>query len=210
MEQNELRPLSKTKAFTLEDQATTDTERAGFGYQRTGDLITLPYNEITMMEQPFATRVERCTPVLVSHWAGTIALDPFSDDWFETEIAPALIINEEGNFDTFFEANKDAIGTVWNAWQTQWTGTTQSSTSSWWEGNNLIERTTQTVRTDQSRTGIQTDIVEKIDLESQGTKVIQRALLPFVRQKTINFEGARFLPNTQLYPFFDRQFIGTF
>ena len=210
MEQNELRPLSKTKAFTLEEQATTDTERAGFGYQKTGDLITLPYNEITMMEQPFATRVERCTPVLVSHWAGTIALDPFSDDWFETEIAPALIINEEGNFDTFFEANKDAIGTVWNAWQTQWTGTTQSSTSSWWEGNNLIERTTQTVRTDQSRTGIQTDIVEKIDLESQGTKVIQRALLPFVRQKTINFEGARFLPNTQLYPFFDRQDVSAF
>jgi len=210
MEQNELRPASKTKSFQLTEEATTDTERAGFGYQKTGDLITLPYTEITMMEQPYATRVERCTPVLVSHWAGTIALDPFSDDWFETEVAPDLIINQEGNFDTFFEANKDAIGTVWNAWQTQWSGTTQSSTSAWWSGNNLIERTTQTVRTDQTRQGVQTDIVERVDLESQGTKVVARAMLPFCRQKLITFEGARFLPNTQLYPFFDRQDVSTF
>ena len=210
MEANELRPSSKTKAFKIIEQVNTVTERAGFGYQRTGDLITLPYNEIVHMEQPYATRVERCTPVLVSHWAGTIALDPFSDDWFETEVAPDLIVNVEGNFDTFFESNKDAIGTVWNAWQTQWSGTTQSSASSWWEGNNRIDRTTQTVRTDQSRTGVQTDIVEKIDLESQGTKVIQRALLPFCRPKLITFEGARFLPNTQLYPFFDRQDVSTF
>ena len=210
MEANELRPSSKTKAFKIIEQVNTVPERAGFGYQRTGDLITLPYTEVVHMEQPYATRVERCTPVLVSHWAGTIALDPFSDDWFETEVAPDLIVNVEGNFDTFFEANKDAIGTVWNAWQTQWSGTTQSSSSSWWEGNNRIDRTTQTVRTDQSRTGVQTDIVEKIDLESQGTKVIQRALLPFCRQKLISFEGVRFLPNTQLYPFFDRQDVSAF
>ena len=210
MEANELRPSSKTKAFKLIEQSSSDTERAGFGYQKTGDLITLPYTEIVHMEQPYATRVERCTPVLVSHWAGTISLDPASDDWFETEIAPDLIVNVEGNFDTFFESNKDAIGTVWNAWQTQWSGTTASSSSSWWSGNNRIDRTTQTVRTDQSRTGIQTDIVEKIDLESQGTKVIQRALLPFCRPKLITFEGVRFLPNTQLYPFFDRQDVSAF
>ena len=210
MEANELRPASKTKAFNLIEESTTDAERAGHGYQKTGDLITLPYSEVVQVEQPYATRLERVTPVLVSHWAGNIALDPFSDDWFETEIAPDLIINQEGNFDTFFESNKDAIGTVWNAWQTQWTGTTQSSSSQWWSGNSLVQRTTQTVRTDQTRQGVQTDIVEKIDYESQGTKVIARALLPFCRPKIINFEGNRFLPNTQVYPFFDRQDVAAF
>ena len=33
-----------------------------------------------------------------------------------------LIINVEGNFNTFLAANADKIGTVWNAWQTQWSG----------------------------------------------------------------------------------------
>ena len=60
-----------------------------------------------MMEQPFATRVERCTPVLVSHWAGTIALDPFSDDWFETEVAPALIVNRDGDYDAVMAREKN-------------------------------------------------------------------------------------------------------
>ena len=210
MEANELRPASKTKSFNLIEQALTDTERAGFGYQKTGDLITLPYTEVVQLEQPYATRVERVTPVLISNWAGNIVLDPFSDDWFETEIAPDLIVNVEGNFDTFFESNKDAIGTVWNAWQTQWSGTTQSSSDTWWSGDSVVTRTTSTVRTDQTRTGIQTDIIEKVDLESQGTKVIARALLPFCRPKTINFEGNRFLPNTQVYPFFDRQDVSAF
>tara|TARA_B110000858_G_scaffold102069_1_gene117174 strand:- start:1557 stop:8246 length:6690 start_codon:yes stop_codon:yes gene_type:complete len=204
MESNELRPASKTKSFSIIEQAVSDTERANFGYQKTGDCITLPYTEVTVIEQPFATRVERVTPVLISHWEGHIALNPQSDDWFETEIAPDLIVNVEGNFDTFYESNKDSIGTVWNAWQTQWSGTTASSSSSWWSGRNLTSRTVSTVRTDQTRTGIKTDVIEKIDLESQGTKVIARAMLPFCRPKIINFEGSEFLPNTQLYPFFDK------
>ena len=29
-------------------------------------------------------------------------------------------------------------------------------------------------------------------------------MLPFCRPKIINFEGSEFLPNTQLYPFFDK------
>ena len=44
---NELRPKSKNKDVTLIEKATTDTARAGAGYQKTGDLVTLPYNEET-------------------------------------------------------------------------------------------------------------------------------------------------------------------
>ena len=48
-----------------------------------------------------------------------------------------------------------------------------------------------------------TSVVEKIDSESVGTKVISTAMVPFVRASNINFEGFDFLPNTQVYPFFD-------
>ena len=34
----------------------------------------------------------------------------------------ALIINREGNFNTILAQNRNALGTVWNAWQTQWSG----------------------------------------------------------------------------------------
>jgi hypothetical protein len=209
-ENNELRPKTKNKNVTLIEKFSTDSERANSGYQKTGDLVTLPYTEVVASEQVYATRLERVTPVLLSHWNGKIELSPSGDNWFEVEIAPDLIINQEGNFDTVLAANRDAIGTIWNAWQTQWSGVVQSSSSQWWEGNSLVERTTQTVRSDQQRTGVQTDVVEKIDLESMGTRVISRAMLPFCRENTIEFTGTDFLPNTQLYPFFDRKDVAQF
>ena len=80
---------------------TTDTQRTNAGYQKTGDLITLPYdNKSHFIEQPYATRVENVQTYLIHEWVGKINLSPSGDEWFETEEVPALIINVEGNFDT--------------------------------------------------------------------------------------------------------------
>ena len=68
--------------------------------------------------------------------------------------------------------------------------------------NNTLNRTTTSVRTDQTRTGLRTTVVENIELESQGSRVVSRALIPFVRPRTISFEGKGFLPNTRVYAFF--------
>jgi len=213
MENNELRPEYVAKGIKLEETATTDSARAAVGYQKTGDLLTLPYKEILFQEQPYATRVERVTPLLHSTWTGHIDLVPEGDEWFETEFVPDLIINVEGNFDTFTAANEDAVGTVWNAWSTVWGGTSQSTSSS--QGTtfeiagggfaaNITTRTTQTTRGTSSRAGVQTSIVPQVDLESQGTKVIQRAFIPFMRAVNITFTGFGFYPNIRLYLFFDK------
>ena len=98
-ELGQVRPVHKSKAIDLVELATSDAVRAGAGYQKTGDLITLPYTEVKYTEQPFATRVERLTPFKVSKWQGDITLTPDSDTWFETEVLPDLIVNEEGDYD---------------------------------------------------------------------------------------------------------------
>ena len=206
-EKKELRPPHQMKGISLVETDTTDAARAGVGYQKTGDLITLPYTSVTSTDQPYATRLERLTPVLLSNWNGTITLTPSSDEWFETEVAPDLIINVEGNFDTFFEANQSQIGTVWNAWQTQWSGTVSTSIQNNPGGG---RRSVTTTRTDLARTGIRTDIVEKIDLESQGTRVIARAVIPYIRSKNVKFVGEGFYPNTQVFAFFDKIAVSEF
>ena len=86
-------------------------------------MITLPYSEVVTIQQPYATRIENLNPVLNFSWAGICELSPSGDEWFEVNRLPALVINREGNFDTVFAQNRNAIGTVWNAWQTQWSGT---------------------------------------------------------------------------------------
>ena len=54
---------------------------------------------------------------------GICTLDPSGDEWFEVNRLPALIINRDGNFDQLVAQVGNAMGTVWNSWQTQWSGT---------------------------------------------------------------------------------------
>jgi len=203
MEKKELRPKCVMRNASLKEEATSDATRTAAGYQRTGDLITLPYTSVTLSENPYATRTEKVQPVITAQWVGNVDLTPTGDEWFETETAPDLIINVDGNFDAVKAANRNRLGTVWNSWETQWSGTVATRTETRTSGNTLITRAIQTVRSDLRRTGIRTDVVEQIDEESQGTRVISRALIPWVRPRNITFKGQGFLPNTKLYVFFD-------
>jgi len=120
----ELRPPHITKSVDLEESVTTDSSRTGVGYQKTGDLLTLPYTEVVLTEQPFASTVERVAPFMTATWKGVVEISPTQDNWMETEITPALIINN-GNYDSVLASVGNNLGTVWNAWQTTWAGVIQ-------------------------------------------------------------------------------------
>ena len=120
-----LRPLHVSKSVDLEESVTTDDARTSAGYQKTGDLITLPYTEVVLTEQPYASTVERVAPYLTATWKGFVSLDPTQDNWMETEIAPQLVINREGNYDAVVAAIGNNMGAVWNGWQTTWQGVVQ-------------------------------------------------------------------------------------
>jgi hypothetical protein len=52
--------------------------------QKTGKALTLAYNEIDWLEQPFATKVENVNPFNVIVYSGTIQLNPEVDNWSRT------------------------------------------------------------------------------------------------------------------------------
>jgi len=52
--------------------------------QKTGDLLTLKYEEVEWINQPHATNVENVNPFNVIVFVGGIALDPQSDNWVRT------------------------------------------------------------------------------------------------------------------------------
>jgi hypothetical protein len=47
------------------------------------------------------------------------------------------------------------------------------------------------------------EVVENVDRESLGLRVINRAVIPVLRSRLITFTGENFRPNTKLYAFFD-------
>ena len=52
--------------------------------QKTGDLITVAYEEVDWIDQPLASRVENVNPFNMVEFIGTIELKPFSDTWVRT------------------------------------------------------------------------------------------------------------------------------
>ena len=202
-ENNELRPKCVMRNAKLSESVSTDAERSAANYQKTGDLITLPYTSVAFTDNPYATRVENVQPHLVYQWVGQVVLSPSGDEWFETELTPPLIVNVEGNYDTILAGVGNALGTIWNSWETQWSGVVATRTDGWRNNNFDVTRTIQTTRTDLRRTGLTTNVVEQIDEESQGTKVISRAMIPWLRANAVEFEGKAFKPKTRVYAFFD-------
>ena len=215
MQAGELRPKYYMKGVSLIEENTTDSDRSNDQYTKTGDILTLPYTHKVAVNQPYATRVENLNPVLSFAWAGICRLSPNGDEWFEVNRLPDLIVNKEGNFDTILAANANAIGTVWNAWQTQWSGVTTTSTTTFRETSwqraraqvpfrPIIQRTTTNQTGNSTRSGIQTSVVAQIDTESMGDRVLSRALIPFCRARNITFTVTGMKPLTRVYAFFDK------
>ncbi len=65
--------------------------------RKTGDLITLNYNEVQYFEQPYATKSESVTPFLVSYWLGSIKLNPPIDSWIDESAITTTSFNETTN-----------------------------------------------------------------------------------------------------------------
>jgi hypothetical protein len=221
MQNGELRPKYYMKGVALKEENVTTAERTNDNYQKTGDILTLPYTHKVVVKQPYATRIENLNPVLSFAWAGICKLSPSGDEWFEVNRLPDLIINREGNFDTVLAENRNALGTVWNAWQTQWSGVTASSSNrfretSWARARRqvpfrpVIQRTTTTTQSQQTRQGVVTTVVPQIDMESQGDRVLSRALVPFCRAKNITFTVTGMKPLTRVYAFFDKKNVNAY
>ena len=208
-----LRPEYKSRAVELEESVSTDALRTTAGYQKTGDLLTLPYTESTFITQPYASRVENVNPFNVIAWIGNLELNPASDIWKDTNRMPNLVINREGNYDSFIARNGGkAINTVWNEWETYWTGE-EITTKEWKEktfanfvagkGRRVMQTTTVTTTEKQSRAGVRTEVTLKIDKESKGDRVVSTDILPYCRARDVAFTGSVFKPKSRLYAFFD-------
>ena len=175
-------------------------------YQITGDVLSLPYTNTTIIEQPFASGHENVNPYDVFAWIGQIDLTPESDEWKDTDTRPELIIDNEGLFDVVNNLSNDdgVFGTVWNEWQTQWTGTENTAFGATQrQGRRLFQNTITTRVEGQQRTGTRARIAPGTVQTNIGERVVDVNFAPFIRSRRIKFHATRMKPNTRVFPFFD-------
>jgi hypothetical protein len=70
----------------------------GQNIQKTGDIITLRYESVEWLDQPFATRVENVQPFVLSYWEGNIKLNPSSDIWIDVVRLNPRTVQVEGDY----------------------------------------------------------------------------------------------------------------
>ena len=193
--------------------ALTINESLSTGIQTTGPVITLPYTERMIIDQPYASRVENVNPFNVFTYIGRIDLTPSSDDWIDTTRVPALVTNVEGNFESTLReqgAGNDGFAPIqWGAWRTTWRGRRRRvrtrrvrRRSNWGRGRAVDRFTTVTTTRRQTREGIRTQVVPRIDNISQGDSIIAQTSIPFLRSRNIDVHIARMKPRTSFFAFF--------
>ena len=91
MAKGELRPTFNEDAVVKLIEADEDgtaileTDRTSNNYQKTGDCLTLPYTETTLIDQSYASKTLNVNPFDVFNWSGSIELTPQTDEWKETK-----------------------------------------------------------------------------------------------------------------------------
>jgi hypothetical protein len=120
-----LRPQHKTRFFDI----SLNTDKST-GYTKTGDLITLPYTETAFITIARASSTEFINPYNIVIFNGTVTLSPSSDIWFDTTRLPGIRRVVMGDYDAVLAGAENAMGDVWNNWQSDWVGEPTETTVS--------------------------------------------------------------------------------
>ena len=198
--------------------------------QKTGPLLTLKYTTKSYIEQPYSSYAEYVNPYNIFSWTGDMKLSPESDNWKDTETRPQVVIDQEGIYDSFSQLADAAgvTGTVWNEWQTAWSGvvpgSTSTSSTNWMDpsftsaasmsvpGRAIVTTTTTigTTQTNSIRDGIRTEVVPDTVTTDLGDRVVEVNFIPFIRSRIVAFHAERMKPDTRLYAFFDNKDVSAY
>lgn len=186
----------------------------GSGVKRSGQIITLDYEETAAITQQYSTRVVNVTPYAIDYYGGTIELFPSSDVWVDQVRMEPKTVNAEGNY---LETESQLVAegfdpqtgygpVTWNSWETTWTGesvstSTQRNTRSNNIYDDVIQTTTKTGTSTRQGTG--QVLKEQFDNTSFGDQILSSQIIPYVRSRNIEFTAKRLKPTTRVYAFFD-------
>ena len=185
------------------------TDEVNSTTRQTGDLITLNYTEVPIVSQLQSSNTINVNPFAVFNWTGTLTLSPSTDEWKEVERMPDVVINDDSQYDALLAQMErtTATGTIWNEWETNWTGSTSNTVNqrwgSTWGNGGTQDVTTVTSTGIADRSGITTEIVPSTVVHHQGDRVVEVNFIPYMRSRLVNAKVTRCRPNTTLYPFFD-------
>jgi hypothetical protein len=209
-EEKSLRPVFKQDDFLYKFTSTTG--------QKTGDIITLPYSQVTYFEQLNSSTTKNVEQASF-RFNGRLTLNPDTDTWVDTRDAEQQDITIDGRVKNV-NTNQQ-----WNSWQKTITGynvvvggTIRGTFNDIVSARNLANQFSQNFQDasiieifDQTRIGYQNVVKEttseKIEL---GNFVTDVDIVTHIRPTTIRLTATGVKPNTRHYVFFDGEAMSDF
>ena len=171
--------------------------------QKTGDIITLKYDEVEWINQPQASGFENINPFNVIVYVGAISLDPPSDNWTRTIYVDNFRQESTGNsWNTV--ANIVSDNTVTSTDVTVTTeeidpGEDDPNTHGQFDGNHIDTTTTTTTTTTQT---VETSFTNQMTGDNQEFDYIESVKIsgatdPFMRSRNVYFAANGLKPDTK-------------
>ena len=191
----------------------TDFELLDSNVRKTGNAVTLNYEEVPWIEQPKATETENVNPFEQPALSGSVELTPQTDFWSRTEQLDGGITQVTGRDQSRKLKNTIDLGTKTLDLGNVITSQTESRSTDRIRGRGDNTRTSETTITDldtvsdsiklsgkskDSVTFSNRDIWFRNELKSSGDE-------DFMRSRNTQFKGYGFGAFTQVYGFLDSQ-----
>jgi hypothetical protein len=175
----QLAPFNDIQSSTFDFSRNYDL--LDLNLQKSGNAISLRYNEIEYVRQAFATRTENVNPFNIIDWKGDISLNPATDSWTTN-----LTDTNRNTIERFQTINTGRVNNVTNI-----------STTGPVNGRPAGVETTETrsSSTETTRDRAITNVTTDIDVTETND--------PFIRSRNVEFLSEGLKPFTRYYAFLD-------
>ena len=209
-QQSVLRSQAKEDSIDLVEVNTRDDQRSVSGYQKSGDVVTLPYHELELLGNNFATKTVNPNPFVVLQYVGDSFIGPNVDSWYDSSVEPLVTDNNTNLYSIFLakENLKEAFSSLYNSYKVNWLGANQAfyNIGSFAEVNSSIADSnvaTASVGTSSNISPQNNEVGKGLVTKGVGSNVVATSLSYFARSIPVKFKINRLKPNTRVYVFME-------
>ena len=208
--QSVLRPQSKEDSLKLKEVYTRQDQRSVAWYQKSGDIITLPYSKLKLLGNDFASKTINPNPFVVVQYVGEGSISPAIDQWYDQHVEPLVVDTNTSLFNIFLakENVKESFSSLHNSFIVNWVGSSPAFTSI----NSLGE-----LNTTQANAGVKAasvgsssnispqnnEVGKGVQTKTTGENIVSTSLQFFARTQPIKFVIGRLKPNTKVSVFLE-------
>ena len=198
-------------SYALREVVSTNQERSIAGYQKTGEILTLPYGTQDLLSNKFATEDGKINPnpFVVVQYVGDATISPSIDHWYDNTETPNILNNDTKVFSVFVNKSdaREGYASLNNFYITNWIGTNRA----FFNVSSLNDVTTNTetnvisatISTSSNISPQNNEVGKGINTVTNGKTTVSSSLQLYARSKAIKFTLRRLKPNTKFYAFID-------